>query len=88
MLDSFFKYLQFEKRYSPRTISSYKNDLSQFQQFLSVTFEEEDPSRATHGLIRSWIVQLVGVKDGSQVNQPKNRLPQKLLQILLKGGGD
>ncbi len=62
MLDSFFKYLQFEKRYSPRTISSYKNDLFQFQQFLSITFEEEDPSKATHGLIRSWIVQLVESK--------------------------
>ena len=62
MLDSFFKYLQFEKRYSPRTISSYRNDLTQFQDFLTNTFEEEDASQATHGLVRSWIVQLVESK--------------------------
>ena len=33
--ESFLQYLRFEKRYSPHTIRSYKNDLNQFEAYLT-----------------------------------------------------
>lgn len=62
MVDSFFKYLQFEKRYSPRTITSYQTDIHQFSKFLEETYEEKNPELATYATIRSWIVNLVESK--------------------------
>ncbi len=59
MIDSFLKYLQFEKRYSPKTVLSYQTDLHQFKDFLNTEFSEAEPQKATYGLVRSWIVSLV-----------------------------
>jgi integrase/recombinase XerC len=61
MIESFLNYLRFEKRFSPHTVLSYQNDLTQFETFLKTTFEEE-PSQASYGLVRSWIVQLSELK--------------------------
>jgi integrase/recombinase XerC len=59
MTDSFLKYLRFEKRVSPHTITAYENDLRQFQDFLNENFSGDTIDTANYGLIRSWIVQLV-----------------------------
>jgi len=70
MVDSFFKYLQYEKRYSPRTITSYHTDIDQFSRFLEETYEEKQPELATYGTIRAWIVSLVELKmDPRSVNR-------------------
>ncbi|MEJ1236945.1 tyrosine-type recombinase/integrase [Chryseolinea sp. T2] len=58
MTETFFKYLQFEKRLSRNTLSAYRNDIVQFATFLSTSFEESDPGRATYPMIRSWIISL------------------------------
>jgi integrase/recombinase XerC len=69
MVESFLKYLQFEKRVSPHTILSYKTDLKQFSKFLRETYSEK-PSIANYAMIRSWIVQLVESKiDPLSVNR-------------------
>jgi len=59
MTESFFKYLQFEKRLSPNTYRAYRNDLTQFTSFLESGFPELAVEKSTYGAIRSWIVQLV-----------------------------
>ena len=59
MVDSFFKYLKYEKRYSPKTIIAYQSDIGQFARFLEESYQESNVELATHGLIRSWIVSLV-----------------------------
>ena len=59
MLRSFLKYLEFEKRFSTHTIQAYTTDLAQFESFLIKSFAEENSSRATHSMIRGWIVSLV-----------------------------
>ncbi len=70
MVESFFKYLQYEKRYSPKTISSYQTDVHQFGTFLEETYEESKPELATYGAIRAWIVHLVELKlDARSVNR-------------------
>ena len=58
MIKSFISHIFYEKRYSPTTISSYKNDLSQFQNFLNETYNLEQPEQADFNMIRSWLVQL------------------------------
>jgi integrase/recombinase XerC len=70
MVDSFLKYIQFEKRYSPKTVQSYKTDLLQFEKYLELEFSGTQSQDANYGLIRSWIVSLVELKlDSTSVNR-------------------
>lgn len=57
-LENFFRYLTYEKRYSPHTILSYRTDLEQFIAFCS-SFEIQNPSEIKHAIIRSWMVSLL-----------------------------
>lgn len=59
MINSFVKYLQYEKRVSGHTLTSYKTDLKQLNLFLIQTFDENKPENANYGMIRSWIVSLM-----------------------------
>lgn len=59
VVEEFLRYLEFEKRYSQHTIISYKNDLEQFSQYCSTTFELESITQATDTVIRSWIVSFL-----------------------------
>ncbi|HXA01875.1 MAG TPA: tyrosine-type recombinase/integrase [Cytophagaceae bacterium] len=58
MIDSFLKYIQFEKRYSKHTLTSYKNDLEQFSAYLSQIYELT-LAEADYPKIRSWLVFLM-----------------------------
>ncbi|MBN8653774.1 MAG: tyrosine-type recombinase/integrase [Cytophagales bacterium] len=70
MVDSFLKYLQYQKRYSLQTIQSYRTDLTQFEEFLTREFEGTASQDANYGLVRSWIVNLVEQKlDALSVNR-------------------
>lgn len=70
MGDSFLKYLQYEKRYSPKTILAYQTDLEQFQQFLNKDFDATPSAEANHALVRSWVVSLVENEiDAASVNR-------------------
>lgn len=56
-IERFIRYLQFEKRFSPHTVTAYKKDLDQFSEFiLSV---EPELLKITHQQIRTWIVTLM-----------------------------
>jgi len=59
MIESFLKYLKYEKRVSPHTVTAYQNDLEQFAAFLRETSEGQEPAEADHGAIRLWIISLV-----------------------------
>jgi integrase/recombinase XerC len=59
MQESFLKYLQYEKRYSKHTLTSYKLDLGQLQVFLSDNHPDTNIQDANHSLLRGWIVSLV-----------------------------
>ena len=41
MIEAFLNYLKFEKRYSTKTVESYKIDILQFS-FLKLEFEQDD----------------------------------------------
>src|SRR5882762_8199424 len=59
MVESFLKYIRFEKRLSPHTVLSYQTDLQQFGNFVKQTYSEKKPELSNYGMVRSWIVQLV-----------------------------
>lgn len=59
MVNSFLKYISFEKRYSNHTVTSYQNDLRQFSGFISEKFNTTDTEKATHLMVRSWILSLM-----------------------------
>ncbi len=58
MIVAFLKYLRYEKRSSEHTVLGYQRDLHQFQSFLSVEFELNELSKATHIMLRSWVAEL------------------------------
>jgi len=66
---SFLDYLEFEKRYSGRTIESYRTDLLQFEQFCA-KLDFLTINLADSKLIRSWIVSLI---EGGCSNRSVNR---------------
>ncbi|MEQ9009365.1 MAG: site-specific integrase, partial [Ekhidna sp.] len=59
MVETFLKYLSFEKRYSPHTVQAYKKDLLQFSHFILADFEISDLLEVRHPQIRGWVVSLM-----------------------------
>ena len=58
-LNSFFDYLTYEKKYSIHTITSYKNDLFQFIEFINPQKEELPVSEINYQHIRAWVAELI-----------------------------
>lgn len=59
MRDSFFKYLQFEKRLSQNTLKAYENDLKQFSDFIQTNYPDSTLETSDYNIIRSWIIALI-----------------------------
>ncbi|MEP5612123.1 MAG: tyrosine-type recombinase/integrase [Cyclobacteriaceae bacterium] len=59
MVETFLKYLSFEKRYSAHTVEAYRKDLSQFTEYLKSDFELDDLVETRHPHLRGWIVSLM-----------------------------
>jgi len=85
-LERFIQYIQFEKRYSPHTVSAYQSDLDQFFKFLN---EPEptvtNPAEITYQHIRSWMVHLMGEMTARSVNRKIATL-RKYFKFLLREG--
>jgi len=57
--ESFLRYLESEKRYSPHTVRSYHNDLDQFFSYLASEGRSAGPESVTSHDIRSWMVSML-----------------------------
>ena len=66
MIKSFENYLVYEKRYSPHTIISYKNDIRQFSEFIEKVYNIYDIIEVDHYMIRSWLVKLMQEKKNAK----------------------
>ena len=85
-MDLFFKYLEYEKRYSPHTLTSYRTDLGRFAAYLAQTYQLTDPAEADHTIIRSWIVSLLQEKMEARSVNRKIACLRSYYKFLLKNG--
>ncbi len=56
---SFFDYLTYEKKYSAHTVTSYKNDISQFIAFINPNNESFAINDINYQQIRAWVASLL-----------------------------
>jgi len=57
--EQFVNYLQYEKRFSPHTVTAYSNDLQQFYDFLLSDYSISNIVEVNHTFIRTWLVKLM-----------------------------
>ncbi|OEK02549.1 integrase [Roseivirga sp. 4D4] len=84
MVDSFLKYISFEKRYSKHTVSSYQNDLGQFRSFIQDKFQADQLSEATQLMIRSWVLSLMDANISARSVNRKIASLRSYFKFLLK----
>lgn len=58
-LQSFFNYMEFEKRSSKHTLIAYQKDLDQFNQFIRSIYDMNVVDQISHYQVRSWIVDQI-----------------------------
>ena len=59
-IESFLRYIRYEKNFSSHTVLSYRNDLSQFvDYYFTCKAEKFSPKSVDRDLVRNWIVYLV-----------------------------
>ncbi|PJJ84113.1 integrase/recombinase XerC [Mucilaginibacter auburnensis] len=93
-LERFIQYIQFEKRYSPHTVSAYQSDLGQFIAFLNNPEGIEPPpeltithpDQITHHHIRNWMVDMMGNEIASRSVSRKIATLRKYFKFLLADG--
>lgn len=59
MRERFFEYLQYEKRYSGHTLTSYRTDLQQLEAFLKDAFDVHHPGEVHSSMMRSWVAHMM-----------------------------
>jgi integrase/recombinase XerC len=92
--ERFIRYIKFEKRYSPHTVSAYQSDLDQFFTFLNnpdkVTPVPDavitHPSQITHYQIRNWMVELMNQQIIARSINRKIATLRKYFKFLLQEG--
>lgn len=70
LIQTFLDYLKFQKRYSPHTILSYQNDLTDFFDFIELQFGAILLAEINASFVRSW---LAGLKEKGMESKSINR---------------
>lgn len=86
MIDSFLRYIEFEKRFSKHTVTSYRTDLFQFQRFLLNTYDGHAMEGASFPMIRSWIAELVNSENEPRSVNRKIATLRSFYKFLLRQG--
>ena len=84
MVESFLRYISYEKRYSQHTVKSYQNDLEQFEQFAQNKFQISGLEEATQLMIRSWVLSLMDEGNSSRSVNRKIASLRSFYKFLLK----
>jgi integrase/recombinase XerC len=70
LIQSFFDFLQFEKRYSSNTIRGYEDDVRDFFDFAVIQYGETEAKSISPAIVRSWLASL---KDKGMHSRSVNR---------------
>lgn len=84
MVESFLRYISYEKRYSQHTVKSYQNDLNQFEHFAQEKFNISSVTEATQLMIRSWVLSLMDQGNSSRSVNRKIASLKSFFKFLLK----
>ena len=84
--ERFLSYIQFEKRYSPHTVTAYRNDLEQFFSYLLLQYEVSNVGEITHQMIRSWIVKMMEEQISTRTINRKLTTLKSFYRFLLRNG--
>ena len=84
--DRFFQYIQFEKRYSPYTVVSYRNDLDQFYSFLLEEYSINNYKEIEFTHIRSWLASLMENGISARAVNRKISTLKSYFKFLIKEG--
>jgi len=84
--ERFLEYIQYEKRYSPHTVTAYRTDLDQFFDFLSAQYLVSDIKGVDHSMIRSWLVVMMEKGDSPRTVNRKLTSLKSFYRFLLKEG--
>ena len=86
LVEDFLRYIRYELNLSACTVSAYKQDLKQLQQFLSPDENEFDPLSVTSGDLRAWIVDLDAHGIKARSIRRKEQAVRSFFKFLLKRG--
>jgi len=85
LIDSFLDYMRYEQNCSQLTIIAYKEDLSQFYQFVEDNCDEFDVTLIDSDIIRDWIMLLMSEKfTATSVNRKLSTLRSFYKYLLRK----
>lgn len=59
LVERFIAYIQLEKRYSAHTCTAYRNDLFQFIDYITASYNSTPVEDLSHVMIRSWLARLM-----------------------------
>lgn len=85
-IQDFLAYLRYEKRYSPLTQRSYRDDLMQFLDYLTAHYGTLEPGAITHHMVRSWLASLKENGLGARSINRKISSLKSLYRYLLRTG--
>tara|TARA_Y100000816_G_scaffold2906_1_gene1755 strand:+ start:5308 stop:6186 length:879 start_codon:yes stop_codon:yes gene_type:complete len=86
MEETFYKYLEFERRSSNHTLISYKTDLDQFKKFYNNLSNSEEIANADKRSIRSWIIELSLNNNSKKTINRKIATLKSYYKFLIKRG--
>lgn len=70
LIDQFISFLKTEKRFSSLTVTAYQSDMTQYADYLVKTYREEDLTKASTAMVKSFVVSL---KEEGLANRSINR---------------
>ena len=87
MIQRFLDYLAIERKYSPRTVQTYRDDLSEFCAFLGLDLDQFDPTKVDETDVKTWVFELAETRHNAprSVHQKLSAL-HSLYRYLLREG--
>ena len=86
IIDNFLQYIGLELNLSPHTVTAYRTDLCQWEEFLTGGKEELDVASVTTSDIRAWLVHQSSCGDGPRTLRRKVQAVRSLYKWLMRAG--
>ena len=86
IIDNFLQYIGLELNLSPHTVTAYRNDLGQWEQYLTGGKENLDVASVTTSDIRAWLLHLSNEGQGATTLRRKVQAVRSLYKWLIRNG--